>query len=241
LLVGAPDRARLITHAKSTILDQELVTELAAQGSHSEGGALLSLFGDSAIEALLQRIAEEQVGARRSTLIGVVSGLVPDHQETLSRWVRDDRWFVVRNVMTIVQRSGSPSDMLKLIDVGIRHPHPTVRREAIKALGAAGADALPRLVVLAVDPDSDVAAAAVDALSSVALIAAEGEAAAIGEVVRTAHDAEVRRKALLILARHPSDEAVEVLQKISRFGPKPRAPLSVRRQAKAFARQRSRA
>ncbi|MEA2435239.1 MAG: hypothetical protein QOG54_2696 [Actinomycetota bacterium] len=238
LLSVEPERAKLISDAKAKILDPDLVAELAAEGSQGEGGVLLSLFGDVAVEALLQRLAEEEVGARRSTLIGIVSGLVGDHHGELKQWVKDDRWFVVRNVMTIVQRSGMSSEMLKVIDVGIRHPHPAVRKEAVRALSPAGGDALPRLVVLATDEDREVAAAAVEALGSVALIAAEGEAASIGEVVRIARDLEVRKKALQILARHPSEEATEVLQSIARFGSKPRAPFAIRRQAKALARER---
>jgi hypothetical protein len=237
LRVEHPERAKLIVDAKDTILDQELITELM-EGTHPEASALLALFGDSAVEALLQRLATEEVGARRSTLIGVVSNLIPEHRRMLRQWVKDDRWYVVRNVMTIVQRSGSSTEMLKLIETGMRHPHPAVRKEAVRALASVGAEAVPHLVHLAMDADREVALASAEVLGSVGLVAAEGEAAAIGDVVRTARDNEVRRRALDLLSKHPSDEATAVLISIAKFGSKPRAPFAIRRQAKALARQR---
>jgi hypothetical protein len=235
-----PQRAQLIADAKATILDQDLVSELTAQGSRGEGGLLLSLFGDAAVDILLQSLAEEDVGAKRSMLIGVVAGLVSEHHDQLREWVNDPRWFVVRNVMTIVQRSGTSAEMLKLIDVGLRHAHPAVRKEASRALGPAGPDAIPRLVALAMDADREVALAAIDGLGSISLIAAPGDVEGIGTIVRTSKDAEVRKRALEILDKHPAESATTVLQSISRFGSKPRAPLKVRRQAKALAARRKR-
>ena len=79
-----------------------------------------------------------------------------------------------------------------------------------------------------------------DVLGWVALVAAKGGAATLGEVVRGAHDDEVRARALKLLNEHPADEATEVLASIARFGSKPRAPFSIRRKARALARRRRR-
>lgn len=231
------ERAKLIADAKATILNEEIIAGLMELGSQEETSALVSLFGDAAVDALLQRLAAEEVGARRSMLIGVVANLVSGHGLMLRRWVEDERWYVARNVMTIVQRSGSSAEMLKMIETGMRHPHPAVRKEAVRALGPAGAEALPRLVILTSDPEREVALAAADALGSVALVG-EGGAAILGEVVRTARDNDVRERALELIDRHPADEATEVLASIARFRSKPRAPRAIRRHAKALVRRR---
>jgi hypothetical protein len=235
-----PERAEVIAGAKATILNQDLIADLMEQGSQEEISALIAMFGDVAVDALLQRLAAEEVAARRSLLIGVIINIIPGHRSTLRRWMNDKRWFVVRNLMTIVLRSGSSRKMLDVIEAGMRHPHHAVRKEAARALGPAGAEALPRLLILASDPEREVALAAADVLGSVALGAAKGDVATIGEVVRTASDDEVRERALELLSAHPSDEATRVLASLSRFGPKPRAPWAIRRKAKKLARQRRR-
>jgi len=235
-----PERAGLVATAKATILNQELIADLLEAGTQEETSALVEMFGDSALESLLQRLAAEEVGARRSVLIGVICNLIPEGRSILRRWVKDKRWYVVRNVMTIVLRSGSSTAMLDVIDVGVNHPHPAVRKEAARALAPTGAEALPRLLTLATDEEREVALAAADVLGSVALVAAKGETATIGDVVRRARDDEVRLRALDLLARHPAEEATDVLISISRFGSKPRAPWGIRRKAKVLARQRRR-
>ena len=235
-----PARAGLVATAKATILNQDLIADLMEAGTQEETSALVEMFGDAAVESLLQRLADEEIGARRSVLIGVISGLVSDHRSILRRWVKDRRWYVVRNVMTIVLRSASSTAMLDVIDVGVDHPHAAVRKEAARALAPTGTEALPRLLILASDEEKEVALAAADVLGSVALVAAKGETATIGEVVRRARVDEVRERALDLLAGHPAEEATEVLISISRFGSKPRAPWGIRRRAKALARQRRR-
>jgi HEAT repeats len=238
LLDVSPERARLIAKAKRTILNEELIADIMEQGSPEETEALVRMFGDVAVNALLQRLATEEVGARRSMLIGVVASLISEHRSILRSWITDERWYVVRNLMTIIQRSGSASEMVEMIDFGVRHEHPAVRKEAARALAPAGPAALPRLVTLASDPDREVAVAAADALGSSALLTAQGAVATIGRVVRTARDGDVRERALQLLSEHPSAEATEVLAAIGRFGSKPRAPFSIRRKARALARKR---
>ena len=233
-----PERAALVAEAKGSILNQELIADLMEVGTQEETQALAEMFGDSAVEALMERMAGEEMGARRSVLIGVIANLIPGRGSILRRWVKDRRWYVVRNIMTIILRAGSSSAMLDVIEAGMDHSHPAVRKEAARALGPVGAEALPRLLILATDPEREVAIAAADLLGSVALVAAKGEAATIGDVVRRARDDEVRERALDILARHPSEEATRVLVSISKFGSKPRAPWAIRRKAKAIARQR---
>jgi len=235
-----PDRAALIAEAKGTILDEGLIADLMEQGSQEETSALVAMFGDAAIDALLQRLAVEEVSARRSALISVVANLIPEHRSLLTPWIDDPRWFVVRNVLTIVQRAALSGLMLGLIEKTMRHPHPAVRKEAARALGPTGVEALPRLKTLSSDPDREVALTAVDVLGWVALVAAKGGATTLGEVVKGAHDDEVRERALNLLNQHPADEATEVLASIARFGSKPRAPFSIRRKARALARRRRR-
>ena len=235
-----PDRAALIADAKGTILDEGLIADLMEQGSEEETSALVAMFGDAAIDALLQRLAVEEVSARRSALISVVANLIPEHRSILAPWMDDPRWFVVRNVLTIVQRAALSGLMLGLIEKAMRHPHPAVRKEAARALGPTGVEALPRLKSLSFDPDREVALTAVDVLGWVALVAAKGGATTLGEVVKGAHDDEVRARALTLLNEHPADEATEVLASIARFGSKPRAPFSIRRKARALARRRRR-
>lgn len=163
---------------------------------------LLRAFGPVAVDAVATCLVNEQDAQRRTQVVSVLAGLVPGNVPALARWVADERWFVVRNVVTALWRAADPS-AADLLASAIAHPEPRVRIETGRALSAIGR--VDGLAQLAADADDEVRTSARRML--VGLGSADA-AAALGSVVR---DERVplgdRRSALDSLGSHPHGAA----------------------------------
>lgn len=119
----------------SDIRSMAQVLRIHEAGS-SEAEAARRLFdalGPLTIGPLVEHVAEEQDMATRKLLIDMLTDLAPEHVEDLGRYVTDQRWFVVRNVVGILGSTRS-SAVLPYIERTVRHHDTRVRREAIRAL-----------------------------------------------------------------------------------------------------------
>jgi HEAT repeat protein len=121
-----------------------------------------------------------------------------------------------------------------LLEQATEHPVPDVRREAVKGLIATGGTgAVPRLTELSLDPDEHVRSLAVDGLGG--LVVPEA-AQALATVAARAANHSARRAALDHLARNPSWDAGQALERLA--GKRSGAPRTVRRQARRAMRAR---
>lgn len=194
---------------------------------------LLQPFGQTAIERLMEVLADAPEQGVRAQLVSVIADLVRrgPHVDVLAPWLRDPRWYIVRNTVTILQRAGGAQAVPLLVQAS-QHPEPNVRREAVKALPlAAGAEAVPYLRRLGNDPEPTVRAAAVAALGA---LTAPAAAVALADLARSGIDLDERRRALDELATHPAEDAGELLRQVVRD-----LPRKLRRHARALVKERS--
>lgn len=93
---------------------------------------LLDALGPLAIEPLLEQLAEEQDMSVRKSIVDLLSEIARDYIPELGAHVSDPRWFVVRNVVSILG-SARTSAVLPYLERTLRHADGRVRRETIRA------------------------------------------------------------------------------------------------------------
>jgi HEAT repeat protein len=227
-----PEHAAELRAAVRRALDPGTVAELTAA---PDAIALLAPLGAGAVEALLDALAEEADRGRRALLVGLLGKLAAAHPGPVLDRLSDERWYVVRNAVSILARVGSPVALDRLAAVA-HHPQPAVRREVAAALVAiGGAGAIRILRDLATDPEEEVRARAVDSLGA---LTDPGAAAILAEVARTDPSAALRRRAVEALGAHPAPGATALLMELASRRSRPRLRRGLRRLAASLARER---
>jgi len=125
--LGEPERIREL----GPILDKGLDDEAA----NFEG--YLRLLPRRAVEPLLDLLGEVTLRKARRILCEALVELIGDDFEPVVKRLDDPRWFVVRNLVYILRRSGSRSASPHLRRA-LEHPHPRVRQETLRAMEAIG-------------------------------------------------------------------------------------------------------
>lgn len=110
--------------------------------------ALARELGEPAVEWLTLALSESQHRITRRILAEATASLCRDHPERLVPWLKDSRWYVVRNAVHILGWIGGEA-IVNLLQPALRHPDPRVRHEVAAALGQADrAAARPLLLEL---------------------------------------------------------------------------------------------
>jgi len=152
------ERDATLRRALTTHLDKEFVAALTEMLTDPSPAAevireITPLF---ATDALVERLGQEQDRGRRKGLIESLAAAAAHNPKPLLKHLDDDRWYVVRNVVVILGRSGRPEIARRLRDA-LAHREPRVRREALRALFALqGEAAVPTLIDGLDDPDVSV-------------------------------------------------------------------------------------
>jgi len=94
---------------------------------------LLESLGRMAIDPLLEVLADEPDMSARKALVDLIAEMALEHVDELGARVTDQRWYVVRNVISILGKTHS-SAILPSLERTLRHPDARVRRETIRAL-----------------------------------------------------------------------------------------------------------
>lgn len=227
--------------ARAAVATPELVRTLLGRRGEDvpvESVAVpLLRFGADALEAVLDVLAVEESASSRSGLTGLAAALAPGHLDALAGRIDDDRWYVVRNLVTIMGRLGPDDDALVVLVGLVDHADPGVRREVVRSLVAcAGEAAVPYLRRMATDPAATVATAARQALAGVR---ADVAARALADLARHGTGGEERRAVLDALAGHPSPEVPDLLADLASRQAGPRLPGPLRRHARRLARSRT--
>lgn len=229
-LAGAAVHTALDPAATRTLLD---ATVPDPDGTDPVADRLEPL-GEIGLDAVLALLAIEEEAGRRARLVAIAAELLDD-PERLRDWALDERWYVARNVASILARRGK-DDALPVLSRLVGHDHPTVRKEVARALPACGGGRSVRdLQRLALDADAEVAGTAVGVLGG---LTTDGAARALGEVARSTDSDQLREATLDALGAHASAVASEELKELSSWS-RPRQRWRVRRQAKRRLRARS--
>jgi HEAT repeat protein len=158
-------KRQVIEAACETAASVETIT-LLAQMAHDFGRdsaeyALILEYLRTLIEpayyVLLERLENEHDRTLRLTIRGLLIALGKVHVEALRSRVLHKRWFVARNVASILGEIGGENAVQALAEAA-RHEEPRVRREALNALGKTGGTGAALAIAGALDDtDNDVA------------------------------------------------------------------------------------
>ena len=224
-----PDNQRLRLRSLSDELTGPAAIEniAAAMRSAPEGSRemaacrrLLSRATASSVDRLIAILAGQSDPAARRALVDVLAQAARGHADTLSRWIGDPRWYLVRNVVTALGRTKDPA-ALPALTRAARYPEARVRREAVRALSALHDPRVgPVLVGVLDDEDAGIVQLAARALG------AKGEAAAVPALTRVAsgegrgsRETGPRVEAIEALGRIGSREPLGLLRSLARRGP----------------------
>jgi HEAT repeat protein len=140
-----------------------ILDALNRRGAHSASLArrLLDALGAAAARGFLIALAEEADKSRRRRILELLVSLGPLIAGPAIELLADTRWYVVRNMIVLLQRVGDRSALAE-VRLCAAHPDLRVRLEAIKYLLAYDPEVPRDLLARAIhDPDPKMAEAAV--------------------------------------------------------------------------------
>lgn len=126
----------------------------------------VSVLGPGAIGPFMELLGELKTISGRKNAIIALSYLGKMDVSRVVRGLKDDRWYVVRNVVHILRNIGDRKVIGHLLPV-VGHEDPRVRKEVVKTLGQLGGQQAAQTVQgMLDDPDKTVRSAAIRALGS---------------------------------------------------------------------------
>jgi len=177
---------------------------------------LLGVLGESALDPLLEILAEEQDMSARKSLIDLISISAPDYITELGARLADKRWYLVRNVVSILASTRSP-EALPHLQRTLRHQDARVRRETIRGLSMIRTVMSDSMLIAGLE-DEDVqtvqlAARYLGSLKATAAVAAlEQVAQGLG---RGNREMPARLEAISALARIAAPPSLGVLRELA--------------------------
>jgi len=114
---------------------EELVRKLAKAGDPPSAAPLLMAWGEPLVEYLVAGMTVENPTVNRRHLVEYLGMAGRADVRLLTPYLRDPRWFIVRNVATAVGRTGRETGVPALEAV-LDHPDDRVRVEALRSLAA---------------------------------------------------------------------------------------------------------
>jgi hypothetical protein len=227
--IGEDRPALLDAYVRKALTQEAVASALAAEAADGQPhlAAVLGPFGRHGVEILLDLLAAEEDRQRRALLLGALRRIGPDHPDAVVPRLRDGRWYVVRNAVSILGSAPNPAVLGRLAEVA-SHPSSEVRREVPDALASAGAaEAAPYLQRLAIEGPGDLRG---PALASLSTLVGPGATEGLVEVARRVRDRSLRTRAIEDLASRA--DGTEALRRLLDGDVGPRLPWRVRRQVK---------
>jgi len=111
---------------------------------------ILAYFGTKVLEPLLDRLIEEEDSRNRHFMLEVLRYQPPEALPNLLPFLKDNRWYVVRNVILIlgeIRHQAALPSLLKMLG----HPDTRVRREALRAITRIGGSQAGKILIRVVE------------------------------------------------------------------------------------------
>lgn len=148
----------------------KIIGELLDNGTLTDESVFNEYIGfltRSAIPPFMTVLGELKTINARRTLIDALTFLGSKDITTLAKGLKDDRWYVVRNIIYILRRIGDKK-AVEYLTKAVKHNDIRVRKEVLKSLGDLGGPAVvPTIRDCLNDPDTSVSIFAVRALGTV--------------------------------------------------------------------------
>ena len=183
---------------------------------HEACRRLLATLGMSAIDPLLEVLADEPDMSGRKALVDLISTVAGGRIDELGKRVTDPRWYFVRNVVSILGATRKP-EIVPYLGRTLRHSDARVRRETVRALANVPDVMSQEMIVGALeDPDAQNVQLAARYLGSLKV---RGATAALIKVAqgegRGNREHAPRAEAIEALGVIGATEALPVLQDIA--------------------------
>ncbi len=182
--------------------------------------AYLSLLDREATPVLLELLSAEEDRTMRKLLVQILKDLGRNQLAFLGQKLSDERWYFVRNIVSILGESRREDAVAYLAGVA-RHKNFQIRQEVVRALiTIGGGKAAELLVQFLADRDIDIRFMAIRGLGTLQSPSARGEQALIDFLKTRAWsrkgDFELRLEAIASLGRMGGTAARAALEKLAR-------------------------
>lgn len=130
------ERIGVLENALARLVTADLTEEAARATGRSEREAVLTFMraiGAPAVRRVMERLANEEDAARRRLLIELLAELATENPTPLLASLADERWYVVRNVVAVLAKTGLP-EAAEPMRRAAEHADARVRVEAIRGL-----------------------------------------------------------------------------------------------------------
>ena len=188
------------------------MAKLAAAGDPPSAAPLLAAWGEPLVEFLIAGMLVDEPVVNRRHLVEYLGMAGRSDVRLLTAWLRDPRWFIVRNIATAVGKAGRTT-AVPALEAVLDHTDDRVRVEVVRALVALkGDEGIGYALAALRDPSPRVRQAAVSLLrASPSDEVVPGVVGVLGDGPATADEA---RRLVDVIAERKTPQAVEALESL---------------------------
>lgn len=141
-------RKHIVDQFRTADFAQNVLDSLYVWGKpkFNEIGSLIQSIGEPFIEPLLDKLAEEESITLRRYYLDQLTPLAAQAKNAVLARLGDSRWYVLRNLITILQHADDP-DVVNEFGTLASFPHPKVRQKVIETYLMFNCRAADRLLV----------------------------------------------------------------------------------------------
>jgi hypothetical protein len=137
-----PEVEEALAQISSSEIMSAVVQTATEGGEAGPAVRLLKALGTSAVNVLVDILAEEQDAARRRMLVDILSEVATDDPDPLTARLSDPRWYLVRNIVIVLRHTGD-RDAIRAMRPVLSYADHRVRLEALRGLAMLGDEAVP--------------------------------------------------------------------------------------------------
>ncbi|MBN1957513.1 MAG: HEAT repeat domain-containing protein [Desulfuromonadales bacterium] len=128
------DEKVLANHTQQSFMAEVIdAFELWEEDSHSDIIAYITTVGEPYSDLIIEQLGLAPTWQERRLLMQLLGGLGGDAQQKIIRALDDERWYLQRNLLTVLGKTLDPKN-IKTIQQLCHHEHPQVRKEAVRIL-----------------------------------------------------------------------------------------------------------
>jgi len=212
-----PARQSEVDEALGGMVTPELIDALLAgltDSDMTDAARLLEAWGSPVLDKLVEHLAVEDNPAQRRVLIDLLVGVSKVDHRPLLKHLSDKRWYVVRNLATVLGQTGDSSVAQRLALLIANHEDHRVRVEALRAMAGLGTATFLDSAIRALSDDHErVRSAALTVLSKSAVKNADEVLVAALRDKKLA--TQVRERVLNIIADRESSAGIAAIRDIA--------------------------